>query len=134
MGKWKTVAGVLLIFVLGALIGSLGTSWMLKYRHPLFRKDPAGRVPFIMRRLSDRLDLNDSQKVEIEAVLRRIDDQMRQHFNQQRVEMRRFIEAETEAIKPLLTPRQQEEYQRFREAMEARHRKGGEPPPPPPPE
>jgi Spy/CpxP family protein refolding chaperone len=131
MGRWKTVAGVLLIFVLGALTGSLGTGWMLKRQHPLFRKDSAGRVDFIMKRLSDRLDLTETQKPQVEAIVQRIEGRMRRHFTQQRAEMRRFIDEEANAIALLLTPAQQEEFEDFRKEMEARRRERHGPPPPP---
>jgi hypothetical protein len=131
MVKWKTIAGVLLIFVLGGLLGSLVTGWVLKRQHPLFRRDPAERLAFIMQRLAERLDLTEAQKPPIEAVLRRIDDRMHQHFQQQRAEMRRIIDEQSTAIKPLLTPAQQEKYDAFRREMEARRRDRPRPPPPP---
>lgn len=122
MNRWKTVAGVVLIFLLGALIGSLTTGWVLKRHHPLFRKDPERRVAFIMKRLSDRLDLTEAQKPDVEAVVRRIDGQMRAHFLKQRAEMYKFLDRESEALKPLLTPAQEEKFERYRQEIEARRR------------
>jgi hypothetical protein len=122
MNRWKTVAGVVLIFLLGGLMGSLTTGWVLKHRHPLFRKDPESRVAFIMKRLSDRLELTEAQKPAVEVVVRRIDERMRGHFLKQRLEMRRLLDQETEAIKPLLTPAQREEFERYRQELEARRR------------
>jgi BMFP domain-containing protein YqiC len=125
MNRWKTVAGVVLIFMLGGLIGSLTTGWVLKRRHPMFRKDPETRVAYIMRRLADRLDLTEAQKPEVEAVVRQIDERMRDRFKRQRAEMRRLLEHETEALMPLLTPVQQEEFDRYRKELEAKHRERG---------
>jgi hypothetical protein len=122
MNRWKTVVGVLLIFMLGGLIGSLATGWGLKHRHPLFRKNPENRVAYIMKRLSDRLDLTDDQKPEVEVLVRRIDELMREYFRKQRAEMHRLLDRETEAIKPLLTPVQQEKFDRYRKELEAKRR------------
>jgi hypothetical protein len=132
MNRWKTVAGVLLIFMLGGLIGSLTTGWVLKRHHPLFRKDPESRVAFIMKRLSDRLELTEAQKPEVEVVVRRIDEQMRAHFRKQRIEMRQLLDRESEAIKPLLTPAQQEKFALYRQEIEARRRERDGPPAAPP--
>lgn len=128
MNRWKTVAGVVLIFMLGGLIGGLTTGWVLKRRHPLFRKDPETRVAFIMKRLADRLDLTEAQKPEVEAVVRQIDERVREHFRQQRAEMRRLLDRETEAIKPLLTPLQREKFALYRQQLEARRREREDPP------
>jgi BMFP domain-containing protein YqiC len=127
MNRWKTVAGVVLIFMLGGLIGSLTTGWVLKRRHPLFRKDPETRVAYIMQRLSDRLDLTEAQKPEVEAVVRQIDERMRDRFKQQRAEMRRLLEHETEALMPLLTPVQREKFELYRQEREARRRERDDP-------
>jgi hypothetical protein len=132
MNRWKTVAGVLLIFLLGGLIGSLTTGWVLKCRHPLFRKDPESRVAFIMKRLSDRVELTETQKPKVEAVVRQIDERMRLHSKKQRSEMRRLLDRETEAIQPLLTPLQQEKFERYRQEIEARRRERDGPTAPPP--
>ncbi|MEE4608193.1 MAG: hypothetical protein V2L15_04845 [Desulfobacteraceae bacterium] len=132
MNRWKTVAGVLLIFMLGGLIGSLTTGWVLKHRHPMFRKDPESRVAFFMKRLSDRLELTEAQKPEVEVVVRQIDERMRAHFRKQRVEMRQLLDRESEAIKPLLTPAQQEKFELYRQEIEARRRERDDPPASPP--
>ena len=135
MARFKTIAGVLLLFILGALVGSLGTGWVLKAHHPLFRKDPGQRVEFILDRLTDRLDLTEAQIPQVEAILRRIDKKVRQHFEQQFVEMRRLVDQAMAEIKPLLTPAQQQELDRLRQEFESRrqdrHRGHGPPPPPP---
>ena len=127
MNRWKTVAGVVLIFMLGGLIGSLTTGWVLKRRHPMFRKDPETRVAYIMRRLADRLDLTEAQKPEVEAVVRQIDERMRDRFKRQRAEMRRLLEHETEALMPLLTPVQREKFELYRQEREARRRERDDP-------
>ena len=122
MSKWKTVVGILLIVALGAMAGGLGTGWYLKYRHDKFRNDPERRVEFIMQRLADRLDLTEVQKPAVEAVVRRMDEAMQRQFEQRRAEMRRILDDQDAAIKPLLTIEQQEKYAAFRRELEARRK------------
>jgi hypothetical protein len=122
MDKWKTIVGILLIFVMGALSGGLGTGWYLKSRHDKFWKDPERRVEFIMQRLGDRLDLTEIQKPAVEAVVRRMDEAMQRQFEQRRAEMRRIFDDQDAAIKPLLTLEQQEKYAAFRRELEARRK------------
>ena len=128
MGKWKTIVGVSLVFALGALAGGLGTGWFLKSRHSQFKQDPERRVAFIMQRLSDRLDLSAVQKPAIETVVRRMDEALQRHAEQRRLEMRRIIDAQDTAIKPLLTPAQQEKFEAFKQELEQRRKKRKRPP------
>ena len=72
MQKWKIVAGLLLVFVLGALTGALSTGMVLKRHHPFFSRAPEGRKAFIMKRLTRKLDLTAEQKVRIEAIIDRV--------------------------------------------------------------
>ena len=130
MGKWKTIVGVLLVLILGALAGSLGTEWFLKSRHPLFKQDPEQRVAFIMQRLSDRLDLTAVQQPAIETVVRRMDEELQRHLDQQRLEMRRILDSYASAIKPMLSPEQQEKFAAFKQELEARRKNRKHPPEP----
>ncbi len=130
MDKWRTVVGVALVFVLGALSGGLGSGWFLKSRHPLFKKDPEQRVALIMQRLADRLDLTEAQKPAVETVVRRMDDALQRYNEQRRAEVRRIIEAHDEALKPLLSAPQQQALEDFRREMAARFKDQRRSPPP----
>jgi hypothetical protein len=52
MKKWKLVAGVLLVFAFGILIGVLGSGFYHHYLSDRFRKDPAEKKAFILKKLN----------------------------------------------------------------------------------
>lgn len=122
MKKWKMITGLLLVFALGALSGTLGTGIFLKHHHPFFSDRPEGRKAFIMKRLSRKLDLSEAQKIRIEAIIDRVQSET---FRQIR-EDRRFIHEQLERgfaeIRQQLTPEQQRRFDEMRAERE-RHRK-----------
>ncbi len=68
MNKAKLVTGVFLIFLVGACAGSLGSIVCLKYLGDSFHSeasDVESRYGTLLRRLSDRLDLKESQQDEV---------------------------------------------------------------------
>jgi uncharacterized membrane protein len=72
MSKLKLVVGVILIFIVGALAGSVGTGIYLRQRMEKFTVGWHRRPPetaFLMKRLSKKLDLTDAQRVEIEKIV-----------------------------------------------------------------
>ena len=72
MNKLKLAVGVTLVFLVGALAGSLGTGVYLKHRMEKFTVGRPGRPPrtaFLMRRLSRELDLTDAQRAEVKEIV-----------------------------------------------------------------
>ena len=68
MNKLKLIAGVILIFLVGALAGSLGTGLYLSHGIKGFGKEVSGphrKEALVMERLSSKLDLSKSQRAEI---------------------------------------------------------------------
>ncbi|MGD9330512.1 MAG: hypothetical protein PVJ53_04320 [Desulfobacterales bacterium] len=120
MKKWKIISGLLLVFVLGALSGSLGTGMFLKRHHPFFREGPEGRKAFIMKRLSRKLDLSETQKIRIGAIIDRVQSET---FRQIR-ENRRFVHEQLESgfaeIRKELTPEQQRRFDVMKAQRERR--------------
>ena len=125
MQKSKIVAGLLLVFVLGALCGALGTGMVLKRHHPFFSKAPEGRKAFIMKRLARQLDLTAEQKIRIGAIVERVQSET---FEQMR-EGRRFMHEQLEKgfaeIRKELTPEQQLKFDRMQAEREHRWKERG---------
>jgi|GEM_PF-795831 len=73
MNKLKLASGVLLVFLVGVLAGSLGTGYYYKER---VKKFEAGgppvqeRVQIILGRFSNELDLTDAQRTEFEKIVK----------------------------------------------------------------
>jgi hypothetical protein len=71
MSKLKLSVGVILLVLVGALIGSLGTGLFIKQRSERFAlggPGPPEGAGFIIKRLAPRLDLTDDQRIEIEQL------------------------------------------------------------------
>jgi Spy/CpxP family protein refolding chaperone len=79
MDRWKVIAGILLIFVLGAFCGVTGSGLFFKHRVKRFM-DPAGPPPpihFLKQQLDD-FQLSAGQQAQIDALL----DDMRRDFTE----------------------------------------------------
>ena len=71
MNKAKLAIGVFLIFLVGACAGSLGGVVYLKYLEIHSEaSDVESRYGTLLRRLSDRLDLTESQQDEVDKIIR----------------------------------------------------------------
>ena len=71
MSKLKLAVGVILLILVGALIGSLGTGLLVKQRAERFAlggPGPPEGAGFIIKRLANRLDLTESQQTDIKAL------------------------------------------------------------------
>ncbi|MFZ7127777.1 MAG: hypothetical protein ACOWWM_16585 [Desulfobacterales bacterium] len=135
MKQWKLVAGISLVFVLGALVGSAVTGCFLRSGHtPRFR-DPVQRKAVIMERLIDRLELDDAQKSQVEAVVDRSDARMQENLRERRAQARRIMEEGFAEIRRVLREDQQKSLDALEAEIDARHRERhrrwfGESPPP----
>jgi len=126
MQKWKIIAGLLLVFVLGALTGALGTGMVLKRHHPFFSHQPEDRKAFIMKRLSRKLDLSAEQKVRIEAIIDRVQAETFQKMREGRRFMREHLEKGFAEIRKELTPEQQRRFDEMKAEREQRRKERGE--------
>jgi hypothetical protein len=73
MNKLKLAVGIILVFLVGALVGALGTG--IYFKHFMQRFDTGGppmseRVQIMSKRFARDLDLTDSQREEIERIVR----------------------------------------------------------------
>jgi len=126
MQKWKIVAGLLLVFVLGALSGALGTGMVLKRHHPFFSRAPEGRKAFIMKRLTRKLDLTAEQKVRIETIIDRVQSETFEQMREGRRFMREELKKGFAEIRKELTPEQQLKFDQMRAERERRRKERGD--------
>ncbi|MDD2389989.1 MAG: hypothetical protein PHP23_09695 [Desulfobacterales bacterium] len=122
MKKWKFITGIVLIFFLGALIGSLGTGLFLKYQFSGHRKPETAKMT-VMKRLVRQLDLTADQKPRIEAIVDQIQTQTRDHFRKTREEMKGIIAQGIARIKKELNPDQQKKLDELHERFKRRHKR-----------
>ncbi|MFH0726336.1 MAG: hypothetical protein V2B19_08320 [Pseudomonadota bacterium] len=118
MNHFKLWVGISLVFILGGVIGSLGTGYVLKEREHRFFHSPAGRTGFIVERLTRKLELSDAQKADIATIVQKIQEKSHTRFMSHREEMRSILEEGIAEIRKKLTPPQQEKMDRLHREFE----------------
>ena len=119
MKRWKLIAGIILVFVLGALSGTLGTGLYVKQKAKPFRLDPKDRRTALVEKLTRRLDLNPNQIPKIEDIIDEL-DRKRQEY---REELRKLRTEWISRMKKELTPAQQEKLDQLHQEWEKRRNK-----------
>ena len=134
MKKFKLVAGVASVFVLGLLVGSLGTGLYMKHQLPPPRKDHSKIRAFLLKRFSHELDLTAEQKKAFKLIIDQVGKKLEDHFRKTHSEIGEIIEPGVYQMRKLLSPEQQDKFDKLIERLE-RHRKERfkhKPPSPPP--
>ncbi len=122
MKRWKIFVGIFLVFTLGVLSGVLGTGLFIKHQILEFRGGaPFMRDRFLMRRLTNELNLTVGQQEKIGAILADMRTRHQDFFQSRRSEMTKIINNELAVIKKELTAKQQEKLDRLLEKFR-RHR------------
>lgn len=128
--KWKLMAGVTLVFILGALVGALGTGVYLKHQHPFFKRDMGSRKTFIIKKLTRKLDLTNVQKRRIEKIVDQMHMMAEKRFQEHRKEMRKAFEEGFSEMKKELSPAQQKKLDEMIKKIERRRKEKGRRPHP----
>ena len=110
MNHWKLVLGVALIFIFGALAGSLSTGYYIKKFHSRPASSRYDKVS-ILEKVSKELNLTADQKVQIGKILDRLEEKRREHISGITSEIRLAV---TQIMKEL-QPDQQRKFDHMRE-------------------
>jgi hypothetical protein len=121
--RWKLIAGLLLVFVLGILAGSLGTGFYLKHRLTPLIKEPRARKTFIMKRLSKELNLTSDQKKKIDPIVVQMIEKRREYYLKNRPEIKTIMDQGFALIREELNEDQKKKLDVLREKF---HRRRGE--------
>lgn len=116
MKRWKLIAGIILVFILGVLSGTLGTGMYVKQKMKPFRQDTKTRRAAIVDKLTRRLDLKESQIPRIEKILDELDRRRREYHQ----EIRKLRTESISRMKQELTPEQQEKLDKLHQEWEKR--------------
>jgi hypothetical protein len=130
MNRWKVIAGILLIFILGAFCGVIGSGLFFKQRVQRFM-DPAGSPPpirFLKRQLDD-FQLSVEQKAQIDALFAEMRREFTDLFRKTQPEFKALFDRYISHIRKELRPDQQEKLNRVVERL-GRHMQRMKPPPP----
>lgn len=127
MHRLKLCVGVLLVFALGTLVGSLGTRAFLKHRLLEFaRGGPPGGPPEgppegrILRRISNDLDLADSQREKIDKILAETEAKLLDFRRKYHPEFIEILDEGISLMKAQLDDQQKEALDRLHEKMKHR--------------
>jgi len=124
MNKTKLSIGVFLVFLVGVFAGSLGMGMYLKHQMKRFEPGvppPPARHGFIMKRLSRELDLTETQRVEIEKIVKDSGAKFSAIRNQFMPELEEIAEQSFAAMKKNLNADQQIKLERIEERIRNRH-------------
>jgi len=114
MNKIKIVISVLLIFVLGAMAGSLGTKIYFKQRIEQFVKSgPPPVMHLLMRRLSNNLNLSETQEAQIEKIVYETEEKILAFKQKYHPEFEKIIDNSIKLIKEKLDDNQKKELDRL---------------------
>jgi len=91
MNKWKLITGIALVFILGALVGSIGTRLYFERQYP-WLADRRPTKTFLMERISKELGLTQEQKGKIEQIVGQIEEKRREYSLQRQVEIEKLID------------------------------------------
>ena len=119
MKRWKLIAGIILVFVLGVLSGTLGTGLYMKQKMKPIRQDQKARRTAIIEKLTRGLDLKEDQIPKIEKILDEIDQKRREY----RQEIRKMRTESISQMKKELTPEQQKKLDQLHQEWELRKKK-----------
>jgi hypothetical protein len=136
MNKLKLWIGIILVFILGALIGSLGMGIYIqkRFEQAVFDGPRPGSPPhppmmrFLMKRLDRELDLTKTQKNDIEKIMKQTLEDVHVIMQKQHPELEKLVEENFGLMKEKLHPEQKEKlenlklFERMKKRMHRRHR------------
>ncbi len=115
MRRLKPIVGILIVFILGAMTGALAMRLYLIFEsgHPHHRPNLEERVEFIMKRLTDDLDLSATQQKEIRPIVASTEEKVQSIRDEYLPKSRALHDASIQEIKTRLTPDQRAELDRI---------------------
>jgi Spy/CpxP family protein refolding chaperone len=121
MKPLKPVVGIILVFLLGAVSGSLVTYLVSQARMETFIKGgPAVREEHLVKRLTTELDLDTQQHAQVEAIIHETHESVRQIRRTSRPQIDVLIQGSQMRISALLRPEQQIKFKKVIEEHKAR--------------
>ncbi|HVN24000.1 MAG TPA: hypothetical protein VMT71_08505 [Syntrophorhabdales bacterium] len=120
MNKGKLIVGVALVFIVGVLVGSVGTRLYFQRHHSFFPGEHGSRTAFIMKRLSKDLSLTEEQKVAVQKIVEQTEEKLREYFLQRRPEIDSIMDDGFSQIRQELNDEQKKKLDELRERFERR--------------
>jgi Spy/CpxP family protein refolding chaperone len=122
--KVKAIAGIVVVFLLGAIIGALGTGIFIGHKFRQFGQGDQAFGRFFMRRLHRELRLTNAQRPEVEKIIGETEVEMRNLFQNSMAEFVEIMQRRNAQLKEILTPEQQKKLDEMFERMQKHWREG----------
>ena len=124
MKNIKFVLCILLIFLLGAVSGGLVMHMAYRSNMEMFLKgDRNAREEILLNRLSRKLDLNESQREKVRAIVEETHAEMNKIRKQYRPQMEAVLEKSRAEVRLILRPDQLAKFEKFVAERKARHKR-----------
>jgi len=120
MKKWKLIAGVALVFVLGVLVGSMGTRFYHRDWSGRFFQEPSARKALILKRLTKELNLTEAQQKEFRPIVEETEKKLEAFGLERRSAVKAILDESFSRMKEKLDPEQQKKLDELRAKHEAR--------------
>ena len=124
MNRLKLYSGILLIFILGVLAGSLGTGLFVKYKLAKISQNVDPPPAKILRRFAEKLDISNGQRKEIDKILNQSRSEWIEIRQKYHPEFQKVFENSIARIKENLNSKQKQKLDRLYGRLERRHRDG----------
>ena len=122
MRKTKLTLLLLAALLVGVCLGFFGNSAIIKARVQKYSQIPENMPEHITARLTERLDLDEAQQVQVLAVFKAYEGRMEETRQQRRALIDALLEEVRLEIAKHLTPEQQEEHKKMLAEMNQRRR------------
>ena len=122
MRKTKLTLLLLAALLVGVCLGFFGNSAIIKARIQKYSQIPENMPEHITQKLTDRLDLDAEQQVQVLAVFKAYEGRMEETRQQRRALIDALLEEVRLEIAKHLTPEQQAEHKKMLEEMDQRRR------------
>lgn len=114
MKKWRSITIIILIFLLGALTGSLLAHRVYQQRiEGIIRGEPSSMQEFIVRRLNRELHLESSQVERLRIIVMETHDEIRKVRQQVRPQIEEILASSQNKVRAILSPVQLEKYEKI---------------------
>lgn len=128
MRNYKAIAGVLLVFVLGAVCGGVVTHMVGRARmESVINGGPVAREELLIKRLTSQLDLDSSQLERIRPIVHETHTAIHQVRQQSRPQVEALLDESQRRIAAVLSPEQRVKFDKIIAERKADARNGGPP-------
>ncbi len=114
MKKWKAIASIILVFLLGAVAGALVTHRICQQRlDHVLRGEARATGELIVQRLNRELQLDPAQLEQLRAIVKETHAEIRIARRQIRPQIDEILARSQEKVRALLRPGQREKYEKI---------------------